>query len=136
MSKTLLSKIQNVMYVIQAWSGDVQAVCAGDCSFSFDDAGLPSITDITPTTVNGNDQFVITGTNLDNAQGVMVGDASATIVSSDSTSATVSCSTCVAGTHDVVFLNDIGKSNAISVDFAAAVSSVNPTKNQVYLMNY
>ena len=112
---------------VQVWSGDVQAVCAGDCSFSFDDAGLPSITDVTPTTVNGNDQFVITGTNLDNAQGVMVGDASATIVSSDSTSATVSCDTCVAGTHDVVFLNDIGKSNAISVDFTAAVSSVSPT---------
>ena len=97
---------------VQVWSGDVQAVCAGDCSFSFDDAGLPSINDVT-TTVNGNDQFVITGTNMDNAQGVMVGSASATIVSFNSASATVSCDACVAGTNDVVFLNDIGKSNAI-----------------------
>ena len=112
---------------VQVWSGDVQAVCAGDCSFSFDDAGLPLISDITPTTVSGNSQFVVTGTNLGNAQGVMVGDTSATIISSDATSATVSCDACVAGTHDVVFLNEVGKSNAIAVDFTAAVASVTPT---------
>ena len=113
---------------VQAWSSDVQAVCTGDCSFTYSDTDVPTVTGVTSSDPSGL-PFTIAGTNFNGANlQVVIGEYFGTIDTSSETQLEVSCPECPAGAYKINVLNDKGKdSDDITHTIAETVASVSAT---------
>ena len=113
---------------VQAWSSDVQAVCTGDCSFTFSDTDVPTVTGVTSADPSGL-PFTIAGTNFNGANlQVLIGEYFGTIDTSSETQLEVSCPDCPAGVYKVNVLNNKGKdSDDVAHTIAETIVSVSAT---------
>ena len=113
---------------VQAWSSDVQAVCTSDCSFTYSDTDVPSVTSVTSSDASGL-PFTIAGTNFNGANlQVLIGEYFGTIDTSSETQLEVSCPECPAGAYTVNVLNDKGKdSDDLTHTIAESITSVSAT---------
>ena len=88
---------------------------------------MPTVDSLSQSQLSGAESFTIAGQDFTGTVKVFVGETEATINTQSSTSLEVVCNDCCAGTHDVVVANDIGRSNAISIEINEAITSVTPS---------
>ena len=113
---------------VQAWSSDVQAVCTGDCSFTYSDTDVPTVTSVTSADPSGL-PLTIVGTNFNGANlQVLIGESFGIIDTSSETQLEVSCPECPAGDYIVNVLNNKGKdSDDVTHIVSEIISSVSAT---------
>ena len=111
---------------VQAWSGDVQAICSSSsaCGFTFSDDGLLTLTSITQSNGNGNvvrgdDEFTLNGsgfsdggqtTQLRNTVTGSVYEMTDITVNANGETLLGKCATCPAGSYMVSVQNTVGRS--------------------------
>ena len=123
---------------VQAWSGDVQAICSSNCDFTFSDDGLLTLTSITQSNGNGNivvgnDEFTLNGsgftdggqtTQLRNTATGTVYEMNDVSVNANGDAIVGQCADCPAGSYMVSVKNTVGRSTELQLTIEEEITLV------------
>lgn len=116
---------------------NLPSVCTGSCTFNYDSALTPSVTDVTPASVSGSTQLSLTGTGFGSDPSVVSisigGEDCSSVSLTSATSVQCTVSAIRAGLNDIVLIVDgIGKaSSSVTVTGEAVASNVDPVSGSV-----
>ena len=139
MTSAHLSRVRDTPQV-QAWSGDVQAVCStvSACGFTFTDNGLLTLTSITQSNgndnvVRGDDEFTLNGsgftdggqtTQLRNTETGTIYEMNDVSVNANGDGIVGQCASCPAGSYMASVKNTVGSSTELPLTIQEEITLV------------